>query len=213
LLTVDYPMDYSLLESCRVLPVITAYDVDTTVQLVAALQRAGMVAVEITLRTDAALDSISAVRAHHPQLLVAAGTITSAADVRQAVDAGAQLLVSPGLTADLLDSARQAGAALLPGVATASEVMLGMAHGHTHFKLFPAQAAGGIALLKSLAGPFPGIRFCPTGGLTVANYRDFLALPNVICCGGSWMVAPDLVKNGNWTEIERLAAQAMSTAA
>jgi len=119
-------------------------------------------------------------------------------------------VLSPGATPGLLQAAAAAGVDFVPGVATASEVMSGMDHGFSIFKLFPAEAAGGVALLKSLAGPFPQARFCPTGGLHPGNFRDYLDLPNVICCGGSWMVGADLVDNGSWHEIEALAREAMA---
>ncbi len=197
------------LRACRVLPVVTTADVPSTLKLAAALQRGGMTAVEITLRSDSAVDSIRALRRDLPDLLVAAGTVLNPGDVELAVAAGAHFLVSPGTTPDLLRAARERRAPLLPGVATASEVMLGMEAGLRQFKLFPAEASGGLALLRSLAGPFPGIGFCPTGGLGPGNFRDYLALPNVICCGGSWMVAAELVQNERWIEVERLAREAM----
>jgi 2-dehydro-3-deoxyphosphogluconate aldolase/(4S)-4-hydroxy-2-oxoglutarate aldolase len=203
-------MDQALLSSFRVLPVVTAHEVDATVQLARALLRAGMKAIEITLRTTPALEAIKAVKKQVPGILVAAGTITNPSELEAALAAGADFCVSPGSTAQLLRAARDASVDFVPGVATASEVMMGLDHGFSVFKLFPAVAAGGMALLKSLAGPYPDVRFCPTGGLTPANFREFLALPNVICCGGSWMVTDELVRAGNWPEIERLAAQAMA---
>ncbi|MBN7796794.1 bifunctional 4-hydroxy-2-oxoglutarate aldolase/2-dehydro-3-deoxy-phosphogluconate aldolase [Parahaliea mediterranea] len=199
-----------LLAPCRVLPVITAGDEAGTVRLCRALAAAGMRAVEITLRTPAALDSLRAVKAELPQLLVAAGTVTNPRELDAALEAGADILVSPGATASLLRAAAERRAHFVPGVATASEVMQGLDHGIDTFKLFPAAAAGGIGLLKSLAGPFPGVQFCPTGGLTADNFRDYLALPNVVCCGGSWMVAPALVEAGDWDRIAALAADAMA---
>ena len=195
---------------CRVLPVITARDVSSTVRLAQALDKGGMKAVEITLRTPAALECLGAVKAEVPGMLVAAGTVTSPALLEKAAAAGADFCVSPGLTGALLSAAKEQQIRLLPGVASASEVMLGMDHGHELFKLFPAVAVGGIELLKSLAGPFPGARFCPTGGLNASNFRDFLALPNVICCGGSWMVGANLVNNDKWAEIEALTRSAMA---
>jgi 2-dehydro-3-deoxyphosphogluconate aldolase/(4S)-4-hydroxy-2-oxoglutarate aldolase len=203
-------MDQSLLRRCRVLPVITAVDVESTVQLTRALASGGMAAVEITLRTEAALDSIRAVKAQLPDILVAAGTITNPDDLDAAMDAGADFCVSPGLTEQLLRASSEMGVDFVPGVATASEVMLGLDYGYQCFKLFPAVAAGGINLLKSLAGPFPQVKFCATGGLTPENFRDFLALSNVVCCGGSWMVSEKLVSAGQWAEIEGLAREAMS---
>lgn len=200
----------SRLRSARVLPVVTATDVESTVQLARALHRGGMQAIEITLRTDAALDSIRAVRAEVPQILVAAGTVTSPSDLERVLSAGVELVLSPGATPQLLRAAAESGVDFIPGVASASEVMHGLDHGFDIFKLFPALQLGGLAMLKSLGGPFPQVQFCPTGGLNPDNFRDFLALPNVICCGGSWMVGADLVDNGKWNEIEAMARQAMA---
>ncbi len=202
-------MIHSVLAECRVLPVVTAHSVDTTVQLAQALVNGGMRAVEITLRTDAALDSIRAVKAEVPEAIVAAGTIANPDDLTSAIDAGADLFVSPGSTEKLLCAAVEAGIDFLPGIASASELMRGIDSGFSAFKLFPAVAVGGIKLLKGFAGPFPDIFFCPTGGLNRENFRSFLALPNVVCCGGSWMVADDLVCGGKWQEIEDLAREVM----
>ncbi len=197
-----------LLES-RVLPVITPGEVGPTLQLCRTLAGAGMRAVELTLRSATALDTMRAVAEEVPQLLVAAGTVLTPAQLDQVQDAGAAFAVSPGATAALYQAARARGMPLLPGVATASEVMAGLEQGLDCFKLFPATALGGQDLLKALAGPFPEVRFCPTGGLRADNFRTFLALPNVICCGGSWMVAADLVAAGDWDAIAALAAEAM----
>ena len=203
-------MMHSILAECRVLPVVTAHDVEATVELARALLAGGMRAVEITLRTEAALDSIRAVKAEVPEALVAAGTILNPTDLCRAMDAGADLFVSPGSTEKLLAAAAEADVDFLPGVATASELMQGLNYGFTHFKLFPAVAAGGINLLNGLRGPFPDVWFCPTGGLNRGNFRDFLALPNVMCCGGSWMVSDELLGGGKWQQIEELAREAMS---
>jgi 2-dehydro-3-deoxyphosphogluconate aldolase/(4S)-4-hydroxy-2-oxoglutarate aldolase len=198
------------LAAARVLPVIVPQDIDSTLELVRALQRGGMRIMEITLRSAAALDSIAAVKRALPGVQVAAGTVTTPDEMSAALAAGADFCVSPGLTPALLQHAADTGVQFLPGVASASEVMLGRSFGLDTFKLFPAVPVGGLALLKSLAGPFPDVRFCPTGGLTPDNFRDFLALPNVICCGGSWMVSDALVSNGRWDEIEALARDAMT---
>jgi 2-dehydro-3-deoxyphosphogluconate aldolase/(4S)-4-hydroxy-2-oxoglutarate aldolase len=200
------------LRACRILPVITVRDPESTVLLTRALLRGGMTAVEITLRTPAALASLQAVKEQVPGVLVAAGTVTNGKLLAEATAAGADFCVSPGVTRALLEAARKRKVSLLPGVSTASEVMLGLDHGLDLFKLFPATAVGGRDLLRAFAGPFPDVRFCPTGGLNAGNYRDFLALPNVICCGGSWMVGPDLVDNGRWNEIEARAGEAMAGA-
>ncbi|MDO8861272.1 bifunctional 4-hydroxy-2-oxoglutarate aldolase/2-dehydro-3-deoxy-phosphogluconate aldolase [Haliea sp. E1-2-M8] len=197
-----------LLES-RVLPVITPGEVAVTVQLCRTLAAAGMKAVELTLRSPTALEAMRAVVAEVPQLRVAAGTVLTPAQLDQVQDAGAAFAVSPGATPALYQASRTGAIPLLPGVATASEVMAGLEQGLDCFKLFPATALGGQGLLKALAGPFPEARFCPTGGLRADNFRTFLALPNVICCGGSWMVAADLVAAGDWDAIGALAAEAM----
>jgi 2-dehydro-3-deoxyphosphogluconate aldolase/(4S)-4-hydroxy-2-oxoglutarate aldolase len=193
----------------RVLPVVTAGDVSSTVQLARALQRGGMTAIEITLRTPAAMDAIVAVKQEVPDLLVAAGTVTTPAELAQVVNAGVELALSPGATSALLAAAADAPLDFVPGVASASEVMNALDHGFSICKLFPATTLGGESMLKSLGGPFPDVLFCPTGGLNPENYRQFLALPNVICCGGSWMVSADLVDNGRWDDIEKLAREAM----
>jgi 2-dehydro-3-deoxyphosphogluconate aldolase/(4S)-4-hydroxy-2-oxoglutarate aldolase len=202
-------MNHETLQTLRVLPVITATSVDATVSLARTLYEAGMRGVEITLRTDAALESIRAVRREVPELILASGTVTNPGDLSRAIDAGANLHVSPGLTPTLLDAVEEAGVDFLPGVATASDIMCGLERGLGCFKLFPAVAVGGIALLRSLAGPFPDVRFCPTGGLAAENFREFLALPNVLFCGGSWMVSPSLVEAEEWEKIGALAGEAM----
>jgi len=203
-------MNLSSLTDYRVLPVVTAVDAESTVKLARALQRGGMKAIEITLRTPAALDSMVAVQQEVPDILVAAGTVNSPQDLDKVLNIGVEFALSPGATPELLRAAADSPIAFVPGVATASEVMRGMAHGFNVFKLFPAVTVGGKGMLNSLGGPFPDIRFCPTGGLNAGNFRAYLALPNVVCCGGSWMVKSDLVAQGNWEEIESLARQAMS---
>ncbi len=197
------------LQESRVLPVITPGEVAATVQLCRTLAAAGMRAVELTLRSETALDVMRAVAVEVPGLRVAAGTVLSQAQLDQVQEAGAAFAVSPGATPALYHAARAAGLPLLPGVATASEVMAGLEQGLDCFKLFPASVLGGRELLAALAGPFPEVSFCPTGGLGAGNFRTFLALPNVICCGGSWMVATELVRAGDWDTITSLAADAM----
>ena len=194
----------------RVLPVVTAHDVNATVALSRALLAGGMRAIEITLRTDAALDAIAAVRAEVPEMLVAAGTVTNPRDLEQVIEAGVTLALSPGGSDQLLAAAAQAPLQFIPGVASASDVMRAMDYGMRLCKLFPATVLGGEAMLKALAGPFPTMKFCPTGGRGPENFRDFLALPNVVCCGGSWMVSAELVDNARWQDIEQLAREAMT---
>ena len=203
-------MDLSLLKECRVLPVVTPLDENSTVELAGALQRGGMKAIEITLRSAAAMDSIRAVQERVPEILVAAGTVITPQDLEAVQEAGVKLALSPGATPELLAAAAASRLPFIPGIASASELMQGLAHGFDMFKLFPAEALGGRAMLKSLGGPFPQVRFCPTGGLNPANFRDYLALDNVVCCGGSWMVTEALVAAGRWHEIEVLAREAMA---
>ena len=196
-------MDVARLKECRVLPVITTLDVESTVELVGALVSGGMLAVEITLRGKDALASMAAVKQAFPGLLLAAGTIMTPSDLASAQAAGAELALSPGATPELLAAAASGDLPFIPGIATASELMFGLSLGFNVFKLFPAQALGGTSMLKSLAGPFPQARFCPTGGLDPDNFRTYLALDNVLCCGGSWMVAKEFVAGRKWADDRR----------
>jgi 2-dehydro-3-deoxyphosphogluconate aldolase/(4S)-4-hydroxy-2-oxoglutarate aldolase len=199
----------SLLARLRVLPVLTADDAEQAVATARALQAGGLQAVEITLRTPAALQAIAAVKAALPEFVVGAGTLKTPEDVAAVSAAGADFGVSPGCTRELAGAARDAGLPFLAGVATPSEILEGMALGFSCFKLFPAEAVGGIPLLKSLAGPFQSITFCPTGGINTRNLPTYLALPNVVCVGGSWMVQQDLLRKGQWGEVERLARECL----
>lgn len=197
----------TLLARLRVLPVLTIDDVEQAVATAKALQAGGLHAVEITLRTSAALPAITAVKDALPDFVVGAGTLRSPDDLAAVSAAGADFGVSPGLTSALAGAARDAGLPFLPGVATPSEILEGMTLGFDCFKLFPAEAVGGIPLLKALAGPFEGITFCPTGGISTQNLQSYLDLPNVICVGGSWMVQRELLRSGQWREVERLARE------
>jgi 2-dehydro-3-deoxyphosphogluconate aldolase / (4S)-4-hydroxy-2-oxoglutarate aldolase len=191
-----------------VLPVVTIHDADCALPLVAALQRGGVRAVEITLRTPAALAAIAQVAKHMPDFPVAAGTVLNADDLAASAQAGAKFAVSPGLTPKLLAAASSAALPLLPGIATAGEIMLGLEAGYRFFKFFPATAAGGIETLKGFAGPFAGVRFCPTGGIHAQSAGHFLALENVVCVGGSWLTPADAVQARDWQRIETLARTA-----
>jgi 2-dehydro-3-deoxyphosphogluconate aldolase/(4S)-4-hydroxy-2-oxoglutarate aldolase len=191
-----------------VIPVIVIDRLDDAVPLARALVAGGVKVLEVTLRTPVALQAIEAMAREVPGAIVGAGTIRSAADARAAARAGAVFGVSPGYTAEVGAACREAGLPLLPGVATASEVMAAQADGLSFLKFFPATAAGGIPLLKALAGPFPDVVFCPTGGITLQTAPDFLSLPNVKVCGGSWLTPADAVKAGDWDRITRLAAEA-----
>lgn len=191
-----------------VIPVLEFHSVDEALHVSEALVTGGLPLLEITLRTPVALEAIRAVAAALPQACVGAGTVLNVEQLHAVRDAGAQFAVSPGLTPALAEGARGAGISLLPGVATASEAMAALDAGFTFLKFFPAQAAGGVPMLKSLGGPLPQLRFCPTGGIDAALAPSYLALPNVVCVGGSWVVPRDAVAGGDWGRIRALAEQA-----
>jgi 2-dehydro-3-deoxyphosphogluconate aldolase/(4S)-4-hydroxy-2-oxoglutarate aldolase len=191
-----------------VIPVIVLDRVEDAVPLARALVAGGVRVLEVTLRTPAALACIEAIARAVPEAIVGAGTIRSAADARAARSAGSVFGVSPGYTAEVGAACRDAGLPLLPGVATASEVMAARADGLLFLKFFPATAAGGIPMLKALGGPFPDVDFCPTGGITPETAPQFLALPNVKVCGGSWLTPADAVAAGDWDRITQLARAA-----
>ena len=200
----------SRLAEFRVLPVVTPFSVDATVKLAEALCAGGIGAIEITLRTDAALDALIAVKEAGIAIDVAVGTVTTVERVHKVSETGVAFAVSPGVTPNVLDAAHETGLQLLPGVSGPSELMLGIEYGLDLFKLFPASAVGGEKMLKALGGPFPDIKFCPTGGVGPANAGDYLSLDNVICIGGSWMVPDHLVKAGNWRAITELSKEAVA---
>lgn len=191
-----------------VIPVIVLQRVRDAVPLAEALLSGGVKVLEVTLRTPAALAGIEAIARALPAAVVGAGTLRSVADAEAALDAGARFGVSPGYGAELGHACRNLGLPLLPGVATASEVMAATAGGYDFLKLFPAAAVGGIPLLKALAGPFPDVSFCPTGGITPETAPQFLALPNVRVCGGSWLTPADALADGDWGRITQLAREA-----
>ncbi len=197
----------SLAEHGPVIPVIVLHQVRHAVPLAEALLAGGVKVLEVTLRTPESLACIEAIARAVPEAIVGAGTIRSAADARAAADAGCRFAVSPGYTAEIGAACKSVGLPLLPGVATASEVMAANADGLRFLKFFPAVQAGGLAMLQALAGPFPDVAFCPTGGLTAETAPDFLALPSVKVCGGSWLTPPDAIASGDWARITRLAAQ------
>jgi 2-dehydro-3-deoxyphosphogluconate aldolase/(4S)-4-hydroxy-2-oxoglutarate aldolase len=191
-----------------VIPVIVLHRVDDAVPLAQALVDGGVRVLEVTLRTPAALDCMKAIIAAVPGAIVGAGTIRSIADAQAARDIGCAFGVSPGYTSAVGLACREIGLPLLPGVATAGEVMTAQADGYDFLKFFPATAAGGIPLLKALAGPFTDVVFCPTGGITPETAPQFLALPNVKVCGGSWLTPQDAVDATDWARITRLAREA-----
>ncbi|MFB8083353.1 bifunctional 4-hydroxy-2-oxoglutarate aldolase/2-dehydro-3-deoxy-phosphogluconate aldolase [Streptomyces sp. NPDC056013] len=191
-----------------VVPVVVIEDVADAVPLARALLAGGLPLVEVTLRTPAALDAIRAIAAEVPGAVVGAGTVVSAAGVADAAGAGARFLVSPGWTERLLGAMRDSGLPFLPGVSTTSEVVALLEQGVTDMKFFPAEAAGGVPYLKSLAGPLPRARFCPTGGVSLASAPAYLSLPNVGCVGGTWMLPPDALAARDWARVEALAREA-----
>ncbi|KJV29984.1 keto-deoxy-phosphogluconate aldolase [Aquitalea magnusonii] len=202
----------TLLRQGPVVPVIVVNDAAVAVDLARALVDGGIRVLEVTLRTKAALAAMRRMRDEVPGAIVGAGTLRNRAQLEAALDAGAQFGVSPGLTPELASAARNANLTLLPGVATASEAMRAQDEGFDILKLFPAEAVGGIKLLKSLAGPLPDLRFCPTGGIDLAKAKDYLALPNVLAVGGSWLTPEDAIANRDWARITELAKQASALA-
>ena len=191
-----------------VIPVVVIDNVKKAVGLARALVAGGLPAIEITLRTPNALDCIRAVALEVEGAIAGAGTVLDQTQMRAVEAAGAKFMVSPGTSPKLLDAAQDCPVALLPGAATASEMMYLGERGYTHLKFFPAEAAGGANYLKSIASPLPQFRICPTGGISLANARNYLSLPNVLCVGGSWVAPADLIERENWPEITRLAQQA-----
>lgn len=198
----------SVLDVVPVMPVVVIDDLATAVPVARALVAGGLPAIELTLRTPVALDALRAIAAEVPEILLGAGTITTPAQAEAAVDAGARFLVSPGLTPDLLAGMLGTGVPFLPGTSTVSEVLAVLEAGLTEMKFFPAEAAGGAPYLKSVAGPLPQARFCPTGGITPASAPSYLALANVGCVGGSWLTPADALAAGDWERISKLAAEA-----
>ena len=197
-----------LLALAPVIPVITIEKLEHAVPLARALCAGGLRVLEVTLRTPAALAAIEAMRKAVPEAVVGVGTLARPEDFVRAASAGAQFGVSPGLTAELAAAAASASFPLLPGIMTPSDLLAGLGWGFDTFKLFPAQQAGGIGMLKALGAPFPDVMFCPTGGVTRATAPDFLALKNVACVGGSWVTPTENVRSGDWAGIEALARDA-----
>lgn len=202
----------SILALAPVIPVLTIEHIDHAVPLARALCAGGLRVLEVTLRTPAALPAIEAMRKAVPDAVVGVGTLARPGDFVTAGNVGAQFGVSPGLTAEMASAARAASFPMLPGIMTPTELLAGLGWGYDTFKLFPAQQAGGIGMLKALGAPFPEVVFCPTGGITRATAPDFLALPNVACVGGSWVAPTDKIRAGDWAAIEQLAKDAAALA-
>jgi len=200
----------ALFRKARIMPVVTIETADQAIPLAHALLEGGLTAIEVTLRTPAGLPGIEAIARHVPQMAVGAGTVLSAADLQAVAKVGAAFALSPGSTPDLLAAAKTSPIPLVPGVATASEVMAVLAAGMTTMKLFPASIVGGVPMLRALAGPLGEAMFCPTGGVGLDNAAAYLAEPNVLCVGGTWIAPPDLIRARNWAEITARAGAAVA---
>lgn len=197
-----------LLDAVPVMPVVVVDRLEDAVPVARALVDGGLPAIELTLRTSVALEAIRAIATEVPEILVGAGTVVTPSQAREALDAGARFLVSPGATPSLLAAMVDTGLPFLPGTATVSEVLAVLETGLTEMKFFPAEASGGAAFLQAISSPVPAARFCPTGGITAANAGDYLALPNVGCVGGSWLTPADVLRDGDWARVEALARAA-----
>ena len=206
--TADKPTALEVMQDAPVIPVIVLNDVAHAVPLARALVAGGIRMLEVTLRTPVALACIEKIAKEVPEAVVGAGTVRSAADAQAAAMAGARFAVSPGYTHAVGKACHELGLALLPGVATGSEIMMAQEDGYTALKFFPAMQAGGPAMLKAWQGPFGDVRFCPTGGIHAGNAAELLALDNVACVGGSWLTPADAVAKGDWARITQLAAEA-----
>lgn len=206
-------MDFAaVLKEARIVPVVVLEDADDAVPLARALVAGGLPVIEVTFRTAAAAESIRRIVDEVPGAVAGAGTVINPGQVDAAVDAGAQFLVSPGFLPEVAERAAQAGVPLFPGVATGSEIMQALASGLTILKLFPAGVVGGPKAIAAFSGPFPQVRFMPTGGVSEANLAEYLALKVVLAVGGTWMVTPELIRAGRWDEITRLAEAAVAKA-
>lgn len=197
-----------ILNASAVIPVITINHLNTAVDLAQALVAGGIRTLEITLRTPEGLEAIRLIKKEVPNAIVGAGTVINGEQLRAVADAGAVFAISPGFNIALAQAAQENTIALIPGIATAGELMLALEYHIDTMKFFPAEAIGGQALLKSLYGPFPQVKFCPTGGIGLHNAADYLKLPNVLCVGGSWLTPKDLIAQRDWASITALAKEA-----
>ena len=190
--------------SSSVVPVIQIKEIDHAIPLATALFAGGINALEVTLRTPIALEAVRMLSHTFPDALIGVGTVTTPEQLLEAIDVGAKFAFSPGTTQALLNAGTKARIPFIPGVTSVSEVMEGLTSGYTHFKFFPAVAAGGVELLRAIYAPFPEVRFCATGGINESNFNEYLSLPNVPCVGGSWIVPDEAVRKGNWSVITEL---------
>ncbi|KHT60197.1 2-dehydro-3-deoxyphosphogluconate aldolase [Photobacterium gaetbulicola] len=197
------------LKAFKVIPVIQINDVSQAVPLAKTLVENGLPVAEVTFRTEAAAEAIRLMREAYPQMCIGAGTVLNAEQVDRAKEAGSEFVVAPGLNPNTVRYCQQQGIPMVPGVNNPSQVEQALEMGLTFLKFFPAEASGGINMVKSLLAPYVDVSFMPTGGIGKANVRDYLAIDRVICCGGTWMVAPTLIENGDWEEIGRLVREAV----
>ncbi len=198
--------------SLRIVPVVTIDDAADAPGLAGALADGGLPIAEITFRTDAAAEAIAAIKAARPDVLVGAGTVLGAATVDRALEAGAEFIVAPGFNPSMVVVAQARGVAVIPGVVTPSEIEAAMSLGLRVLKFFPAEVSGGSAYLSAVRATYPGVRFMPSGGVNVGNVASYLALPNVIAAGGTWIATADAIRDHRWDEISRLAAEAVAVA-
>jgi len=197
-----------IIQKTQVIPVLVINKIEDAIPLANALVAGGLNVLEITLRTPIAIEAIKQIKQALPNAIVGSGTVIDPSTLNDSLNAGVDFIVSPGTNSELLAEVRKTSAPLLPGASTPSEVMNLMAHGFDAMKFFPAEAAGGVNMLKSIGGPLPQVTFCPTGGINVNNAAKYLALNNVACVGGTWMLVKELIEQKNWSEITRLASQA-----
>ena len=198
-------------EISPIIPVIALEKVEDALPLAKALLEGGIAIMEITLRTDAALEAMEVISKSLPQMHVGAGTVTNEHEFKEAVEHGAKFVFSPGISEELIHISKALDVALIPGVATASEVMMAKNNGFEYCKLFPATVVGGVDALKAFHGPFSSMTFCPTGGIKLENLNDFLALPNVQCIGGSWIVPKEAMKNRDFDQVTKLCKEALAS--
>lgn len=201
-----------ILTTGPVVPVIVVNKLEHAVPMAKALVAGGVRVLEVTLRTPVAMEALRLMIKEVPDAIVGAGTVINTQQLQEVTEAGAQFVISPGVTEPLLKAAVEGPVPLIPGISTVSELMTGMDYGLREFKFFPAEANGGVKALQAISGPFPQVRFCPTGGISPANYRDYLALKSVLCIGGSWLVPNDALESGDWDRITRLAREAVEGA-
>ena len=201
-----------ILTTGPVVPVIVVNKLEHAVPMAKALVAGGVRVLEVTLRTPVAMEALRLMIKEVPDAIVGAGTVINTQQLQEVTEAGAQFVISPGVTEPLLKAAVEGPVPLIPGISTVSELMTGMDYGLREFKFFPAEANGGVKALQAIGGPFPQVRFCPTGGISPANYRDYLALKSVLCIGGSWLVPNDALESGDWDRITRLAREAVEGA-